>query len=68
MDAITFFMYATVSIAGVLLTAWIFALVFQVPKNTRLKKAQVKLLEGIAVKSGMDKDEIYCIMRDFYFK
>jgi len=52
------------SVLGLLLTAWIFAQVFQVKKKLEMQKVQIKLLFKMAEQAGINKVELKEIVGD----
>lgn len=58
MDTPNFFMYIGASVLAVVITAFIFALVFNVKKQMKLMQMQIDLLTKIAEKSGVESQEI----------
>lgn len=52
------------ALVGLIFTAWIFSLFFQVNKQIALKKIQIKLLYRMAEQSGIEKRELNSIVRN----
>ncbi len=58
MDQSNGFMMIGFYLFGIVISAFIFALVFNVSKHIKLLKIQVELLSKIAEKSGVSMDEV----------
>lgn len=60
--------YSIAGLISILITAWIFSLVFNARATLNLLRAQVKLLEKIAEKSGVSSEDIKTIITVYYPK
>ena len=58
-----YIIYVVSAVVGLLISAWVFSMFFQVNKKIALQKIQIKMLYKMAEHAGIDKNELNAIVK-----